>query len=148
MFEHMKNYSKLLEKVSGWLKPGGKLFVHIFTHKWKPYHFEKGIFSSSTISVTFKSHHFNINERIKVFSIYSVLHFCRYRYRYREYGIESGPYFFAVVLFSSNLRSSPSAITVVEFIIYLPLLSLPSLCVACRGDGTQKDDSQKNVGLF
>jgi len=49
MFEHMKNYSKLLEKVSGWLIPGGKLFVHIFTHKWKPYHFEKGIFSSSTI---------------------------------------------------------------------------------------------------
>lgn len=41
MFEHMKNYGKLLEKISGWLKPAGKLFVHIFTHKWKPYHFEK-----------------------------------------------------------------------------------------------------------
>jgi cyclopropane fatty-acyl-phospholipid synthase-like methyltransferase len=45
MFEHMKNYGKLLEKISGWLQPQGKLFVHIFTHKWKPYHFEKGISS-------------------------------------------------------------------------------------------------------
>ncbi|XP_023321578.1 (S)-coclaurine N-methyltransferase isoform X2 [Eurytemora carolleeae] len=41
MFEHMKNYEKLLEKISAWLKCDGKLFVHIFTHKWKPYHFEK-----------------------------------------------------------------------------------------------------------
>merc|ERR1712002_819178 len=40
MFEHMKNYEKLLEKVSTWIKPEGKLFVHIFTHKWKPYHFK------------------------------------------------------------------------------------------------------------
>ena len=22
------------------MSPGGKLFVHIFTHKWKPYHFK------------------------------------------------------------------------------------------------------------
>lgn len=40
MFEHMKNYHKLLHKISTWMKPGGKLFVHIFTHKWKPYHFK------------------------------------------------------------------------------------------------------------
>ena len=31
MFEHMKNYSQLLDKVQGFLKPGGKLFIHIFT---------------------------------------------------------------------------------------------------------------------
>merc|ERR1719495_80788 len=36
----MKDYEKLLEKVSTWIKPEGKLFVHIFTHKWKPYHFK------------------------------------------------------------------------------------------------------------
>lgn len=42
MFEHMKNYQLLLGKVSTWLQPGGKLFVHIFTHKQVPYHFEKG----------------------------------------------------------------------------------------------------------
>lgn len=33
MFEHMRNYEALMKRVSGWLKPGGKLFVHIFTHK-------------------------------------------------------------------------------------------------------------------
>ncbi len=32
MFEHMRNYSKLLDKVAGMLKAHGKLFVHIFTH--------------------------------------------------------------------------------------------------------------------
>ena len=40
MFEHMKNYEALLRKISTWLKVEGKLFVHIFTHKWKPYHFK------------------------------------------------------------------------------------------------------------
>ena len=42
MFEHMKNYEKLLQNISTWLKPEGKLFVHIFTHREFPYHFEKG----------------------------------------------------------------------------------------------------------
>lgn len=42
MFEHMKNYQKLLGKVSTWLQSGGKLFIHIFTHKAAPYHFDKG----------------------------------------------------------------------------------------------------------
>ena len=41
-FEHMKNYSMLLKKVHGFLKPKGKLFVHIFTHKDFTYNFEDG----------------------------------------------------------------------------------------------------------
>ncbi len=40
MFEHMKNYQELLRRVSTWLKPQGKLFVHIFTHKEYAYHYE------------------------------------------------------------------------------------------------------------
>lgn len=40
MFEHMKNYQLLLERISQWLKPEGKLFVHIFTHKDTSYHYE------------------------------------------------------------------------------------------------------------
>lgn len=40
MFEHMRNYHVLLEKISSWLKPEGKLFVHIFTHKEFAYLFE------------------------------------------------------------------------------------------------------------
>jgi len=40
MFEHMRNYSLLLERVAGWLEPDGKLFVHIFCHRSRPYLFE------------------------------------------------------------------------------------------------------------
>ncbi len=32
MFEHMRNWKKLLEKVSSWMKPDALLFIHIFTH--------------------------------------------------------------------------------------------------------------------
>lgn len=40
MFEHMRNYQKLMHKVSTCLKSDGKLFVHIFTHKDFAYKFE------------------------------------------------------------------------------------------------------------
>jgi len=40
MFEHMRNYSRLLKKLSGFLKPNGRLFIHIFTDKNYPYFFE------------------------------------------------------------------------------------------------------------
>jgi cyclopropane-fatty-acyl-phospholipid synthase len=39
MFEHMKNYQALMANIARWLKPGGLLFVHIFTHKRLAYHF-------------------------------------------------------------------------------------------------------------
>jgi hypothetical protein len=46
MFEHMKNYKALFQKVSTWLRPTKEgtddpalLFVHIFCHKSMPYHF-------------------------------------------------------------------------------------------------------------
>mmetsp|Transcript_670 Transcript_670/g.1600 ORF Transcript_670/g.1600 Transcript_670/m.1600 type:complete len:405 (-) Transcript_670:370-1584(-) len=47
MFEHMKNYEILLNKIHKWLKPTGKLFVHIFTHKDFCYEFEKGWMSDN-----------------------------------------------------------------------------------------------------
>lgn len=40
MFEHMRNYTLLLKKVASCLKPDGKLFIHIFTHKEYAYLFE------------------------------------------------------------------------------------------------------------
>jgi cyclopropane-fatty-acyl-phospholipid synthase len=40
MFEHMRNYELLLSRVASWLKPDGKLFVHIFAHKDAAYAFE------------------------------------------------------------------------------------------------------------
>jgi cyclopropane-fatty-acyl-phospholipid synthase len=40
MFEHMRNYRLLMKKIASFLKPEGKLFVHIFTHKEYAYLFE------------------------------------------------------------------------------------------------------------
>ncbi|MGZ3777376.1 MAG: SAM-dependent methyltransferase, partial [Mucilaginibacter sp.] len=40
MFEHMRNYQLLMQKVASFLKPDGKVFIHIFTHKEYAYLFE------------------------------------------------------------------------------------------------------------
>ena len=40
MFEHMSNWRALLSRVKGWLKPDGRLFIHVFTHKTTPYRFD------------------------------------------------------------------------------------------------------------
>jgi hypothetical protein len=40
MFEHMKGYPHLFAKVATWLKPKGKVFIHVFVHKDTPYEFE------------------------------------------------------------------------------------------------------------
>lgn len=39
MFEHMKNYRALLARIASWLEPGGKLFVHHFSHREFLYEF-------------------------------------------------------------------------------------------------------------
>ncbi|MHA4807086.1 SAM-dependent methyltransferase [Flavitalea flava] len=41
MFEHMRNYQLLMELCASFLKPEGKLFVHIFTHRQFVYLFEE-----------------------------------------------------------------------------------------------------------
>jgi len=40
MFEQMKNYGLLFEKLAGWMKPDAQLFVHIYAHRLLAYHFE------------------------------------------------------------------------------------------------------------
>ncbi len=40
MFEHMRNYEHLLRNIAGWLRSGGKMFVHIFCHRTLLYPFE------------------------------------------------------------------------------------------------------------
>ncbi len=40
MFEHLRNYELLFNKISSWLKPGGKMFVHIFCHREYSYPFD------------------------------------------------------------------------------------------------------------
>jgi cyclopropane-fatty-acyl-phospholipid synthase len=39
MFEHMKNYGRLLHKIARWLHDDGLLFVHLFAHQTLAYHF-------------------------------------------------------------------------------------------------------------
>ncbi len=40
MLEHMKNYHTLFSRIHSWLRPSGRLFVHIFSHARAAYHFE------------------------------------------------------------------------------------------------------------
>lgn len=40
MFEHMANWRGLLTRAKGWLKPDGRMFIHIFTHRDAPYRFD------------------------------------------------------------------------------------------------------------
>ncbi|MBS0215117.1 MAG: class I SAM-dependent methyltransferase [Proteobacteria bacterium] len=40
MFEHMRNYATLLQRIGHWLRDDGKLFVHIFCHRTLAYPFE------------------------------------------------------------------------------------------------------------
>jgi cyclopropane-fatty-acyl-phospholipid synthase len=39
MFEHMRNYAALFERIAGWLQPNGAFFMHIFAHRSAPYEF-------------------------------------------------------------------------------------------------------------
>ncbi|MET3890967.1 cyclopropane-fatty-acyl-phospholipid synthase [Bosea sp. OAE506] len=40
MFEHMANWTELLSRARGWLKPEGRLFLHVFTHRSACYRFD------------------------------------------------------------------------------------------------------------
>ncbi len=40
MFEHMSNWRGLLARVRDWLEADGRLFIHIFTHRDRPYRFD------------------------------------------------------------------------------------------------------------
>ena len=40
MFEHVRNHRALMQRVAGWLRPEGRLFVHVFCHRRHLYAFE------------------------------------------------------------------------------------------------------------
>jgi len=40
MFEHIRNWQALLERISGWLKDEGKVFIHVFSHRELAYIFD------------------------------------------------------------------------------------------------------------
>ncbi len=40
MFEHMANWRALFARVRSWLRPDGRFFMHVFSHKRTPYRYE------------------------------------------------------------------------------------------------------------
>ena len=40
MFEHVRNHGLLMSRIARWLRPSGRLFVHIFAHRLAAYPFE------------------------------------------------------------------------------------------------------------
>ncbi len=42
MMEHTRNWEKLLARVSHWLEPGGRMFVHVFSHRRYAYPYDEG----------------------------------------------------------------------------------------------------------
>ncbi|WP_251358397.1 cyclopropane-fatty-acyl-phospholipid synthase family protein [Kangiella sp. TOML190] len=41
MFEHVRNYQELFHKLSGWLNVDGKVFLHIFCHRYLMYPYQE-----------------------------------------------------------------------------------------------------------
>ncbi len=41
MFEHLRNWPEAFRRVAGWLVPGGRFFMHVFSHRTTPYAFEE-----------------------------------------------------------------------------------------------------------
>jgi cyclopropane-fatty-acyl-phospholipid synthase len=76
MFEHMRNYRELFSRISDWLLPDGKFFMHIFCHRTTPYEyidngpsdwmsrhfFSGGIMPSADLPLRFPEH-LNIDKR-------------------------------------------------------------------------------------
>ena len=56
MFEHMRNWEKLLGRVRSWLHDEGRFFAHVFAHRTHPYRFEDDKAEANNEAPRVKSH--------------------------------------------------------------------------------------------
>ncbi len=86
MFEHVRNYRELLRRIAGWLRPGGKLFVHIFCHRDLVYPFEtegddnwmgRYFFTGGLMPAADTLLHFQDDLALEDLQLYSGLHYAR-----------------------------------------------------------------------
>lgn len=84
MFEHMRNYEVLLERIASWLRPGGKLFVHIFAHRSAAYAFEtegadnwmgRYFFTGGIMPAQQLMHEFKANMRVRREWVWDGMHY-------------------------------------------------------------------------
>ena len=86
MFEHVRNYRVLLKRIAGWLNPGGKLFVHIFCHRYLAYPFEtegednwmgRYFFTGGLMPSADTLLHFQDDLKLESRKLYSGVHYAR-----------------------------------------------------------------------
>jgi cyclopropane-fatty-acyl-phospholipid synthase len=86
MFEHLRNYEALFHRVAGWLKPGGKLFAHIFAHRTLMYPFAttgsdnwmgRHFFTGGMMPAANTLLHFQQELRIEARWLLDGTHYCR-----------------------------------------------------------------------
>ena len=46
MFEHLRNWRELIHRISAWLEPGGRFFLHVFSNRLYGYRFTDSWFAS------------------------------------------------------------------------------------------------------
>lgn len=58
MFEHVRNHLVLLDRIAGWLRPGGAAFLHVFCHREMAYPFDDAASGDVASGTDWMARHF------------------------------------------------------------------------------------------